>query len=171
MADVAQWCESRLLRMKSDKSEVIWLGSHATLARLAAHDCSLQIGSEIIAPATTARLLGVLLDAELTIKPHKARTAATCFYHLRRIRQIRRCVGVDIAERLVLALVTSRLDYSNSSLTGLPRSTLDPLQRVQNAAARLIFQLRPRDHVTPSLKQLHWLPVRFRVQYKLCMLI
>ena len=100
-----------------------------------------------------------------------ARTAATCFYHLRRIRQIRRRVGADIAERLVLVLVTSRLDYCNSSLAGLPLSSLDPLQRVQNAAARLIFQLRPRDHVTPSLIQLHWLPVRFRIQYKLCMLM
>lgn len=171
VADVAQWCESRRLRLNSDKTEVIWFGSHATLARSAAHDRSLRIGSETIIPVTTARLLGVLLDAELTMKPRIARTAATCFYHLRRIRQIRRRVGADIAERLVLALVTSRLDYCNSSLAGLPRSSLDPLQRVQNAAARLIFQLRPRDHVTPSLIQLHWLPVRFRVQYKLCMLM
>ena len=60
VVDVTQWCESRRLRMNSDKSEVIWFGSRATLARLAAHDCSLQIGSETIAPATTARLLGVL---------------------------------------------------------------------------------------------------------------
>jgi hypothetical protein len=157
--------------MNSDKSEVMWFSSCATLARLAARDRSLQIGSEIITPATTSRLLGVLLDAELTMKPHIARTASTCFYHLRRIRQIRRRVGADIAERLVLALVTSRLDYCNSSLAGLPQSSLDPLQRVQNAAARLILELRPRDHVTPSLIQLHWLPVRFRVQYKLCTLM
>jgi len=157
--------------MNSDKTEVVWFGSRATLARSAAHDRSLLIGSETITPATSARLLGVLLDAELTMKPHIARTAATCFYHLRRIRQIRRRVGADITERLVLALVTSRLDYCNASLAGLPRSSLDPLQRVQNAAARLIFELRPRDHVTPSLMQLHWLPVRLRVQYKLCMLM
>ena len=156
VADVAQWCKSRRLRMNSDKFEVMWFGARATLARLAAHDCSLQIGSETIAPATTARLFGVLLDAELTTEPHIARTATTCFYPLRRICQIRRSVGADIVDRLVLALVTSRLDYCNSSLAGLPRSTLDPLQRVQNAAARLMFELRPRDHVTPSLIQLHW---------------
>jgi hypothetical protein len=142
-----------------------------TLATLAAHDCSLQIGSEVIQPASPVRVLGVLLDAELTMKPHIAKTAATCFYHLRRLRQIRRRVGEDVAVRLVLALVTSRLDYCNSSLAGLPQSSLDPLQRVQNAAARLIFQLGPRDHVTPSLIQLHWLPVHFRVQFKLCLLM
>ena len=71
----------------------------------------------------------------------------------------------------MLALVTSRLDYCNASLAGLPRYSIDPLQRGQNAAAPLTFELRPRDHVTPSLIQLHWLPVRFRVQYKLCMLM
>jgi len=63
------------------------------------------------------------------------------------------------------------MDYCNSSLVSLPRSSLDPYSGVQNAAARLIFQLRPRNHVMPSLIQLHWQPVRFWVPYKLCMLM
>jgi hypothetical protein len=71
----------------------------------------------------------------------------------------------------VLALETSRLDDSNSSSAGLPQSSLDPLPRVQNVAARLIFQLRPMDHVTPSLMQPHWLTIRYRVQFKLCLLM
>jgi len=93
-ADVAKWCESRRLHMNSDKTEVIWFGSHANLARSSAHNCSLHIGLKIIIPAT--RLLGVLLDTELTIKPHIARTAVTCFYHLRLILQIRRRFGADL---------------------------------------------------------------------------
>jgi len=64
--------------------------------------------------------------------------------------------------------VLSRIDYGNSTLAGLPKSTIAPLQRVQNAAARLIMNLRIRDHVTPALRQLHWLPVHHRVNFKLC---
>jgi len=99
------------------------------------------------------------------------KTAATCFYHIRRLRQVRRRVGQEVTQQLVLALITSRLDYCNSVLAGLPASTLEPLQRVQNAAARLVFGLRRYDHVTPSLIQLHWLPVSYRIKFKLCCLM
>jgi len=102
------------------------------------------------------------------MKHHVAKVRASCHYHLRRLRQIRRCVGNEVTIRLVLALVISRLDYCHSLLAGLPRSTLAPLQRVQNAAARLVFELDPRDHVTASLIQLHWLPVHWCIQFKLC---
>ena len=64
----------------------------------------------------------------------------------------------------------SRLDYCNAVLAGLPASTLALLQCVQNAAARLVAGLGPRDHVTPALRTLHWLPVFQRIQYKLCVL-
>ena len=86
----------------------------------------------------------------------------------RRLRQIRRRVGAEATIRLVLAVVVSRLDYCNSVLASVPLATLEPLQCVQNAAARLIFELSPRLHITPSLLQLHWLPVSWRIQFKLC---
>jgi hypothetical protein len=154
--------------MNSDKTDLILFGSHVNLARLATHDCSLQIESDTIVPATVVRVLGVQLDAELSMKAYITKTTARCLYHLRRLRQIRRRAGEDVTARLVQAFITSRLDYCNSLLAGLPRSSLDPLQRVQNAAARLIYQFGPQDHVTPSLIQLHWLPVHYRVQFKLC---
>ena len=65
----------------------------------------------------------------------------------------------------------SRLDYCNSVLAGLPASILAPLQRVLHAAARLVNGLRPHDHVSPTLKKLHWLPIKQRVDYKLCLLV
>ena len=117
------------------------------------------------------RDLGVYFDTELSMKQHIAKVAAVCFYHIRHLRQIRRRVGQAVTTRLVLAMITSRLDYCNSVLAGLPQSTLEPLQKVQNTAARLIFNLSHYDHISPCLMQLHWLPVRARVQYKLCSLM
>ena len=93
---------------------------------------------------------------------------SSCFYQLRRLRQIRRPVGQELVAQLVHSFVLSRLDYGNSVLAGLPKSAIMPLQRVQNAAARLILDLRMNEHVTPALRQLHWLPVDRRVDFKLC---
>jgi len=73
----------------------------------------------------------------------------------------------DIKARMC-ALVLSRLDYCNSVLTGLPASTLAPLQRVLHAAACLVNDLKTSDHVTSTLVDLHWLPIKQRVDYILC---
>jgi len=96
---------------------------------------------------------------------YSAKIAAACFYHIRRLRQVRRWIGQEVTQQLVLALIMSRLDYCNSVLAVLPTSMLQPLQRVQNAAARLEFGLSCSDHVMPTLMQLHWLPVSYRIKY------
>ena len=64
----------------------------------------------------------------------------------------------------------SRIDYCNA-LVGLPASSLAPLQRVINAAARFVANLRPRDHVSHVLRDLHWLPIRERISYKVCLMM
>jgi len=77
-------------------------------------------------------------------------------------------LGPEITTSLISAFVTSRLDYCKSVLAGLPKLTIAPLQWVQNAAARLITGIGRRDHVTPALRKLHWLPIPYRITYKLC---
>ena len=80
---------------------------------------------------------------------------------------------METRKQLVCALVLTRVDYCNSVLAGLPDFTLAPLQRqrVLHAAARFVLDLRPQDHVTAALQLLHWLPVRQRITYKLCVLM
>ena len=60
---------------------------------------------------------------------------------------------------LVTSLILQHLDYCNGVLVGLPASSIRQLQRVQNAAARLVLSLDHRTHITPALQQLHWLPL------------
>jgi len=150
---------------------VIWFRSRAALKKLKPEQRAFQFGSSTIQSSAAVRDLGVQLDAELSMKQHINKTVAVCYFHLRRLRQIRRRVSSEVTTRLVQAFILSRLDYCNSVLAALPESTIRPLQHVQNAAARLIFGLRTSDHITESLIQLHWLPIRWRIQYKLCLMM
>ena len=99
---------------------------------------------------------------ELSMKQHVIKVAGACFHQLRHLRQIRRCVGREVGPDAG-NIQTGLLQFSSRRTT-----IIYILQRVQNAAARLICQLKPREHVTPSFQQLHWLPVKQRVQSKLC---
>ena len=169
--DVDNWCSSRRLQLNAHKTELIWFGSSANLDKLDPVNKRLQLDGSVVQPSDVVRDLGFYFDSELSMRQHISRLARTCFFHLRRLRSIRRQLGTDVAQRLVSAFVLSRLDYSNGLFAGLPDVALEPLQRVQNAAARLVMHLKPSDHITPALFQLHWLPVKQRILYKLCIMV
>jgi len=153
------------------KTELQWFGSRVNLRKLSSADLTLSVGNDVIQLVTVVRDLGVYLDNELTMKQYISRVVSSCFFQLRRLRQIRRSAGEEVTKRLVTALVLSRLDYCNAVLAGLPESTIRPLQRVQNAAACLITDTKPSDHINPVLMPLHWLPIKSRLLYKLCLLM
>ena len=98
---------------------------------------------------------------------HVSREVRACFFRTRRLRTIRREIGRQVTAQLASTLILSRLDYCYAVLTGSSGSILAPLQRVLNAAARLVLELGPSDHVSAALHELHWLPIRERVDYKL----
>ena len=101
---------------------------------------------------------------------HISYMCKTAWFHLFRIGKIRQYLTTDQAKSVVHACVTSRLDMNNSLLIGASQVQLAKLQRIQNAAARLIIGAKKDDHVTPILKSLHWLPVHLRIRYKLLMI-
>ena len=126
------------------------------------------VGSVDVQPTDIVRNLGVLLDSELTMKQHVNKVTSACFYHLHRLRQLKRHVSQDTLRQLVSAFILNRLDYCNSLLYGLPWSTIAPLQRVQNAA---LLSLSSHDHVSSALQTLHWLPIYYRIQFKIVLLM
>ena len=104
-------------------------------------EISLQLGSTTIEPAAVVQNLGVYMDSELNMRVHIGKVAAICFFHLRRLRQLRFVLTSSSMQRLVSALIISHIDCCNLVLYGLLAITLAPLQRVLHAAVRLVANL------------------------------
>uniref|UniRef100_A0A8C5DKA4 Reverse transcriptase domain-containing protein n=1 Tax=Gouania willdenowi TaxID=441366 RepID=A0A8C5DKA4_GOUWI len=167
LKDIRAWMDQNFLLLNSDKTEVILLGPRhlrETYASLTALD------GITLAQSTTVINLGVLFDQDLSFNSHIKQTSRTAFFHLRNIAKIRSILSQGDAEKLVHAFVTSRLDYCNSLLAGCPSKSLKTLQLVQNAAARVLTKTRRRDHITPVLASLHWLPIKYRIEFKILLL-
>ncbi len=108
-------------------------------------------------------------DNQLSFTDHIATTARSCRFALYNIRKIRPFLSEQAAQLLVQALVLSRLDYCNALLAGLPACTIKPLQLIQNAAARVVFNEPKKAHVTPLFIRLHWLPIAACIKFKVLM--
>ena len=114
--------------------------------------------------------LGVYIDADVTMRTHVTSTVRACFSALRQIRSVRRSLSQHALLTLIRALVITKLDQCNSVLVGTPCYLQDRLQSVLNAAARRVYSRRTSEHVTPLLRELHWLRVPERIQFRLCVL-
>ena len=101
---------------------------------------------------------------------HVSGVCRNAYYYIHNIFRIRPYINKATADVLVRALVTSRLDYCNALLGGISKQCLSRLQRVQNMAARVIVGAHKYHHITPVLKELHWLPVSKRIDYKILVL-
>ena len=133
---------------------------------------SLQLNNVTVDASQHVRVLGVHLWSDLGLDKHVSSVSATCFHHLRQLRRIWRSLDADLAATLVHAFVMSRVDFCNAVLAAAPKTTTDRLQRVLNAAARVVSDTRKFDHGLSRLmhQELYWLDIPERVSYKLGML-
>jgi len=115
---------------------------------------------------SSVRNLGVIFDSELKFDRQINAVVKNSFFHLRSIAKLKSILTFDDMEKVVHAFVSSRLDYCNVLYLGVSQASLSRLQLVQNSAARLLTGTKKREHITPVLIKLHWLPIRYRVQYK-----
>jgi hypothetical protein len=168
MDAVSDWMRSNRLQLNASKTEFIWFATARRQHQLPTN--LVRVGDEFVAPSSSVRSLGIQLDSELSMNNHIAKVTAACFGILRRIRSISRCLSRPVLEALMVALVLTRLDYGNATLYGLPITALNKLQFVMNAAARLVCARRKFDHVTPILRDLHWLRIQQRTQFKVAVL-
>ena len=170
ISTVRKWFKPNHLKGNDDKTEFMIIASKRKLSNLRPLP-SIQIGSTAIAPATHVRNLGAIFDEHMSMSTHVSKVVQSVHFQIHRLSKLRRCMNEATCARVLNALVTSRLDFQGTLLLGLPNCELDKLQKAQNAAARLLKQTRKRDHITPVLRDLHWLPVSSRIEYRVLLVI
>ena len=169
LASVQSWMSTNKLKLNPDKTEFLLIGNERQRSKYLSMFPIELLGVKTN-PAKSARNLGVIFDKNFTFRSHISAVCSSCFYHMRDLRRIRRHLDLDSAKLLATALVSSRLDYCNSLLYGIADIDLTRLQRVQNQLARLVTKSPPFTRSLPLLRSLHWLPVRFRILFKINLL-
>ncbi|XP_072544863.1 uncharacterized protein [Salminus brasiliensis] len=162
LADVSSWMAAHHLKLNPSKTELLYIPGTAGPR----NDLAITFENSLVTPSTEARSRGVVMDDQLSFSSHVANVTRSCRFLLYNIRRIRPFLSREATQVLVQSLVTSRLDYCNSLLAGLPLRAIRPLQLIQNAAARVVFNVPKFSHVTPLLRSLHWLPVAARIRFK-----
>ena len=163
---INDWMSFNFLQLNKDKTELIIFGNKKKRAKVAT-----GLNAKGFTAKETVKNLGVIIDSDLNFSSHIKSITKSAYYHLKNISKLRDLMSSKDLEKLIHAFISSRVDYCNGLLTGLPKKTIKPLQLIQNAAARVLTRTKRTDHITPILKSLHWLPVSFRIDFKALLLL
>lgn len=157
------------LKLNPAKTELMLFGTKSSLAKCFNH--SIRLSGSMIFREEKAKYLGVTLDSSLTFRAQVTNVCAKAMLNLSRNCCLHQYLNKETCQILVQALVIAHLDYANICYIGLPKKDMERLQRVQNQAAKLVLKAGCLDSTTECLKELHWLPCKYRVQYKVLMTV
>ena len=149
------------LKISDDKTEFIVFRSSMLKHDLS--NLSENVGGNLIKPSEKVRDLGVILDQTSSFDDHISAICQSAHFHIRNIGRIRNLLSSDACATLIHALIGSRLDYCNSLLYNIVDAKVERLRKLQNQAARILIRSPRRDHITPVLKQLHWLKLPLNI--------
>ena len=119
IADISQWMHSDKLKLNSDKTECLLIGMRQQLQKVS-NISTLSVGESQIAPSWEVRNLGTWFDSKMSTLSLINKTCSSAFYYLYNMRRIRKYLSRSVTESLVHAFITSRIDYCDSLLYGLP---------------------------------------------------
>ena len=155
--EIRSWMRVNLLKLNDSKMEFIILGMQQQLNNVP--DTTIKIGEDHINPSSSVRNLGFYQNSLMKGTTHVNKLTSNLFNELHQISKIRSKLTKEATQIVIQALVLSKLDYCNSLLLGAPDYNIRKIQRIQNFAARIVFNRSKYDHTTPLFKSLYWLPV------------
>ena len=169
---IKNWMDSRRLKLNVDKTECIIVGSTRSRCQNLANFTHLTLGEFRIKISESVRNLGVIFDKDLSFCDHMKRTKKQVIGNLINISRISKFLDISCRMKLVHGLVLSKIDYCNFIYYGLPNRDLRSLQLLINNAARIVCGMDrfSRERITPKCISLHILPLKARIEYKICLL-
>ena len=170
LGKIQDWMSKNRLKLNPDKTEFLLVGSQQSCSKVSGLFPFDLLGNSI-SPSDKVRNLGVIFDTELSLTHHISAVCKSSYYYIRDLCRIRRHLSFSVAMQLANALISSRLDYCNSLFTSLSNKNVKRLQSIQNTAARIIMRISKRSSISSKLKNLHWLPVQFRIKFKIGVLV
>jgi hypothetical protein len=168
--DIHRWYAENGMMLNPTKSEIIAVGTRAQV-EVASASRAVDVAGTRVPFSDHVKLLGVTIDSTLSFDRHVSSVVRSCNYHIRALRHIRSVITSEVATTVACSLVSSRLDYCNSLLHGTTAKNLKRLQTVQNDLARTVQNVGRRTSANNSLKTLHWLPIRERIDYKIATIV
>jgi hypothetical protein len=169
LSAIKTWMDSLVLKMNQSKTEYIQFGSRQQLQKCVYE--SININESVIERSAHIKFLGSYLDASLTFEKHVQVKCGIAACNIQYVASIRKHITQGVANQLMCSMVLSHLDFANAILAGLPDKTLDKLQSVQNWAAKVVLMKQKNDSSTKALLELHWLPIRSRIIFKVASLV
>ena len=172
--EIKTWMSTNYLKLNESKTKLMLLQPpHRCLSNSL---LTLEIFLDNCEPIVSSRQvknLGFILDDTLNLQSHINKVTSLCYINLRNLGRIGSKLPFKLKVQLVHSMVLSHLDMYNSLLYGAPMTLLNKLKQVLYAAVRFIFKLKKRDkqHLSPYLKHLHFLPVQYRIQFKIALLV
>jgi hypothetical protein len=167
--EIRSWMKDNYLKLNDSKTDFIIFGTPHDIDRVT--EWTVSVGDQLVFPSMTVKDIGPMLDSALTMESQINSVIKSCYNQIRNISRIRYYLTEEATKTLMHALVTSRLDNMNALLYNLPDFQIQKLQKIQNHAARIVKKSKKHDHITPLLFDLHWLPVKFRIDYKILLLV
>ena len=163
LQQITKWMHQFFLKINPDKTEIILFTPDATINTI---NGVILSNGDCIRFSKVVKNLGFLYDKELNLDPQINSVVSHSYKLIKDIRDVRCLLSDDETEQLVHSVISNRLDYCNSLYFGLIKSSINKLQRVQNAAARLVVKRRKYESIRNDINNLHWLRIEQRIIFK-----
>ena len=171
MEQIDKWMNCFFLKLNQSKTQIIVFGPKSDKSKICINGVFVENDATCIRFKSVVKNLGIFLDSDLSYTDQVSSVVSRSFLCIKNIARIKTFLTSKEKCTLLTALILSKLDYCNSLYYGINCSLLKKLQVVQNSAARLVFNRRKFDHSSGLLFQLHWLPIKNRIEYKIDLLI